>query len=86
MTLSDMKGVSRELVILNNTSNYHKNFHSRHSNHANLTMYRISLEQRNHLMLRINYKQKKCYNSLFLIEQTEEQGGTGACSYRLVKS
>jgi hypothetical protein len=69
MTLADMKGISRELVILNNSQAYHKNYHCCEANPNHLTMYSFMLEGKNKLMLRANYKHIKCYNSLMLIQK-----------------
>lgn len=32
-------------------------------------MYEINLEKSNKVMLRVNYKHKKCYNSIFIIQK-----------------
>lgn len=73
MTLPDLKGISRELLILNNTAEFHKNYHICQSNSEYLSMYRFELDQQNKVMLRTNYKKKKCYNSIFLIKETKDR-------------
>jgi hypothetical protein len=79
MSLEDMRGIGRELIVLNNTIDYHKNYQICQSNRGGLSMYRLELKYGNRLMIRANFKQRKCYSTLFVLGQ-EEKG----C--RLVKS
>jgi len=69
MSLEDMRGIARELIVLNNTMDYHKNYHIDQSNSAYLNMYRLNLKHRNKIMLRANFKHKKCYSTLFVLKQ-----------------
>lgn len=69
MSLSDMKGIGRELIILNNTMNFHKNYFICQNSQANFNMYRLVFKDKNKIMIRINFKHKKCYNSIYLIEK-----------------
>lgn len=76
MRLSDLKGMGRELIILNNTFQYHKNYETCEHNPNYVTMYRFRLQQSNKVMVRVDYKHKKCYNSLILIKTGSEREAT----------
>ena len=84
MRLSDLQGLGRELVVLNCTQKCHKNHFSCESGSSVLMMYRLSLSSRDRVRLRTNYKQIKCYNSVFLASQHRSQDQLLA--YRLVGS
>jgi hypothetical protein len=80
MSLRDMKGIGRELIILNNTMTFHKNYYISQNNQSYFSMYRLNLSSTNKCMIRINFKHKKCYNAIYLISKTESE------NYRIVKT
>lgn len=43
MSIEDMKGIGRELIILNNTNDFHKNYYSSQKNANYFSMFKIHL-------------------------------------------
>jgi hypothetical protein len=67
MSVKDMKGIGRELVILNNTFEHHKNYYVCQQTAYCFSMYTFILDKNNHVMLKVNFKHKNCYNTLMLL-------------------
>lgn len=69
MSIEDMKGIGRQLIILNNTNDFHKNYYSSQKNANYFSMFKINLNEVNNCMIRVNFKHKKCYNGVYIIKK-----------------
>lgn len=67
MSLSDMQGIGRQLIVLNNTQQYHKNYYASHSPPSCFNLFRLVLQQANKCMMRVHFRHKKCYGALYII-------------------
>jgi len=69
MCLKDLKGISRELIVLNNTENFKTSFWQQRDNNSHFTLFEFETKDFNQVKMVVNYYKKKCYNSIFLLHR-----------------